>query len=185
MKRVHADLSDDILVKAACRGDIDSFAELYRRHVAKAVAIAHCELYDRGLAEDAAQESFAEACRTLGNLRDARKFPYWLAVICRRIAGRIKKSNRRRRELPEHELEVPQRDSDSNYEEIRDAVQQLPHSARDVIILHYFGELSHDEIAATLNTTPAAVHGRLVRAPSRLRWRSALKRDPPGVRNRH
>ena len=154
---------------AACRGDVDSFAELYRRHVDKTLAVAYCELSDRGLAEDAVQESFAEACRSLANLRDVRKFPYWLATICRRVAGRMKKSKRRRHELPEQEIAAPANDRDSYYEEIRDAVEQLPHSAKEVIILHYFGELSHDQIAATLDITPSAVHGRLVRAREQLR----------------
>ncbi len=170
VKDVHADLSDDMLVQAACRGDVDSFAELYRRHIAKAVAVAFCELSDRGLAEDAAQESFAEICRNLRNLRDTRKFSYWLATICRRIAGRIRKRNRRHQELPQHDLQAPMNRNDTqHHEEIRAAVDQLPGSAREVIILHYFGELSHAEIAATLDITSAAVHGRLVRAREQLK----------------
>jgi RNA polymerase sigma-70 factor (ECF subfamily) len=165
---VHADASDDDLVKAACRGDVDSFAELYRRHVDKAVAIAYCQLLDRGLAEDAAQESFAEACRQLHSLRNGAKFAYWLGTICRRIAGRMIKSKRFCRELPEQELVAPAA-ADSHSDAVRAAVAQLPASAKEVIVMHYFGDLSHDEIAATLDISPSAVHGRLVRAREQLR----------------
>jgi RNA polymerase sigma-70 factor (ECF subfamily) len=166
---VYADVGDDKLVQAACRGDVDCFAELYRRHIAKAVAVAFCELSDQGLAEDAAQESFAEACRSLQNLRDTSKFSYWLATICRRVAGRIKKRHRRHPELTVQDVAAPANDNDSYDEEIRDAVDKLPHLAREVIILHYFGELPHAEIAATLDITAAAVHGRLVRAREQLK----------------
>jgi RNA polymerase sigma-70 factor (ECF subfamily) len=165
---VHTDASDDDLVMAACSGDVDSFAELYRRHVDKAVAIAYCQLSDRGLAEDAAQESFAEACRQLHSLRNGAKFPNWLAAICRRIAGRMMKSKRSLRELPEHELVAPAA-ADSYSEAIRAAVEQLPPSAKEVIVLHYFGDLTHHEIAATLDISSSAVHGRLVRAREQLR----------------
>ncbi len=166
---MHAEHSDQMLVEAANLGDVDSFAELYRRHIAMAVAVAYCELSDRGLAEDAAQESFAEACRHLGKLCDGRKFPYWLATICRRVAGRINKTNRRLRELPVDEIVATVSDTNSSHEEIHDAVELLPKAAKEVIILRYFGELSYDEIAATLDITPAAVHGRLVRARAELK----------------
>jgi RNA polymerase sigma-70 factor (ECF subfamily) len=176
---VHSDLSDDVLVKSACRGDVDSFAELFRRHEAMAVGIAYCELSDRGLAEDAAQESFAEACRHLGKLRDGRKFPHWLAAICRRVAGRMKKSTRHFHALAEQELEAREKTDDSNVEVIHHAVERLPHSAREIVVLRYFSELSHDEIASTLNITRAAVHGRLIRA--RVQLRQYLARQGLGV----
>jgi RNA polymerase sigma-70 factor (ECF subfamily) len=163
------DVGDDVLVQSARRGDVDSFAQLYRRHFAMAVGIAYCVLSDRGLAEDAAQDSFAEACRHLGKLRDGRKFPSWLAAICRRAAARMKRSRRPHRELAEQELEAPASDDDSRREAIWDAVQRLPPAAREVIVLHYFSRQSHEEIALTLSITPAAVHGRLIRAREHIR----------------
>lgn len=53
------------LVEAACNGDVDSFGELYRRRYAALVGVAYRVLSDRHLAEDAAQEAFAVACRDL------------------------------------------------------------------------------------------------------------------------
>jgi hypothetical protein len=62
--------SDAELVTTACGGDIDSFRELYERYHAMAVGIARGRLSDLHLAEDAAQEAFAVACRRLHSLRD-------------------------------------------------------------------------------------------------------------------
>ena len=81
--------SDAELVEAACRGDQASFGLLYERHYRLAVGIARGRMSDFHLAEDAAQEAFAIACRTLATLRDPRRFPEWLGTICRRTASRL------------------------------------------------------------------------------------------------
>jgi len=49
-------------------------------------------------------------------------------------------------------------------EVVRRTVEQLPRSAREVVVLRYFAGLSHKQIAATLGISPQAVHGRLTRA---------------------
>jgi RNA polymerase sigma-70 factor, ECF subfamily len=67
-------LSDAELVKAACAGDVDSFRKLYERYYGMAVGIACSRLTDKHLAEDAAQEAFAIACRRLYSLRDTQRF---------------------------------------------------------------------------------------------------------------
>ena len=90
--------TDAELVEAARNGDVSSFGELYRRYYAAAVGIAYCWVPDRHLAEDAAQEAFAIACRDLGRLRRADKFAGWLKAICRKVARRFAKSK------PRHEL---------------------------------------------------------------------------------
>ena len=47
---------------------------------------------DHHLAEDAAQEAFAVACRDLGRLRRVDRFAQWLGAICRKVARRAAKS---------------------------------------------------------------------------------------------
>ena len=56
---------------------------------------------------------------------------------------------------------------------VRQAVEQLSSSAREVVQLHYFSGLPHGEIGKILGITPGAVHGRLQRARRCLReWLS-------------
>ena len=55
--------------------------------------------------------------------------------------------------------------------------QRLPASGREVIQLHYFSGLSHEEIARTLRITPQAVHGRLQRARRALASRLSKNSD--------
>jgi RNA polymerase sigma-70 factor, ECF subfamily len=156
--------TDAELVEAARSGDVSGFGELYRRHYAAAVAIAYCALSDHHLAEDAAQEAFAVACRDLRRLRCAEKFAPWLHAICRKVARRLAKS-KSRHPLPTEvaSVEVAQPDGDQAGL-VRRSVERLPEKAREVVLLHYFSDLTHDQIAAALGTSPQAVHGRLLRA---------------------
>ena len=158
------DRTDAELAETALGGDLDSFGELYRRHYAAMVGLAYCVLSDRHLAEDAAQEAFAVACRDLGRLRRAENFARWLAGICRRVARRVARS--RRREIVGHEMPAVA-DADPSEDRsllVRRSVERLPRSAREPVLLRYFAGLSHHQIAATLGISPQAVHGRLIRA---------------------
>jgi len=74
------------LVEAAVNGDVDGFTVLCGRYYPAMVAIAHSVLGDKHLAEDAAQDALAKACRKLGQLRNKDRFAGWLAAICRNVA---------------------------------------------------------------------------------------------------
>jgi RNA polymerase sigma-70 factor (ECF subfamily) len=164
--------SDAELVKAACGGDIDSFRKLCERHYRMAVGIARSRLSDEHLAEDAAQEAFATACRQLCSLRDANRFPEWLGTICRRTASRMVCSQTN--DVPiEREPVSPADNDDGAVAQVHQALERLSTSAREVIHLHYFSGLSYDEIARVLGISPQAVHGRMQRARRVLaRWLS-------------
>jgi RNA polymerase sigma-70 factor (ECF subfamily) len=160
--------TDAELVQAARNGDVSSFGELYRRHYAAAVGIARCALADHHLAEDAAQEAFAIACRDLGRLRQVDRFAQWLGGICRKVARRAAKS-RFRHALPQEA--IPAADGkpiDERHEAVRQSVGRLPQPAKEVILLHYYSGLSHEEVAKTLGISSQAVHGRLIRARRKL-----------------
>jgi len=154
-------------VKAACAGDTDSFRLLYERHYRLAVGVARSRLWDRHLAEDAAQEAFAVACRRLHSLRDGNRFPQWLGTICRRTAsklGRWKNNGNADDNLPPDlpDCEKP------IIQEVREAMETLPYQAREVLHLHYFSGLSYEEIAKALGISSQAVHGRMQRARRKL-----------------
>jgi RNA polymerase sigma-70 factor (ECF subfamily) len=162
--------SDAELVEAACDGDVDSFRLLYERHYRLAVGIARGRLWDRHLAEDAAQEAFAVACRTLHTLRNGDRFPEWLGTICRRTASKMARWQAHR---------IPAKDEPAERSmgeepvvaEVRDALEQLPLAAREILTLHYFSGLSYEEIGRALGLSSPAVHGRMQRA----RWLMAAR----------
>ena len=158
------DLTDCQLVEAARRGDVDSFGVLYGRNYASMVSVAYSLLGDRHLAEDAAQEAFAIACRDMGRLRRADRFVSWLRGICRNVAKGIRRS-RMTALAVEGAPARPDEPSDSRSDKaVREAVMALPPRYREVVLLHYFNGISHKHVAGVLGISPEAVHGRLVRA---------------------
>jgi RNA polymerase sigma-70 factor, ECF subfamily len=164
--------TDAELVSAACGGDHESFRGLYERYYGMAVGIARGRLSDRHLAEDAAQEAFAVACRRLYSLRDGSRFPEWLGTICRRTASRMARSRTNVAPI-EREPASPTGNADGEAADVQQAITRLSASAREVIQLHYFSGLSYDEIARALGVSHQAVHGRMQRARRVLeRWLS-------------
>ena len=156
------ELSDQELVNSARGGDVESFRKLYERHYAMAVALAACKLHDRHLAEDAAQEAFVVACRQLATLKDGRRFAQWLGTIVRRTAMGMFKSRVSGKAI--HADYPAPEDGADDLAEVRNAIQSLPTTQREIIYLRYFSELSYQEIAEAVETTVESVHGRLQRA---------------------
>ena len=171
---------DAELVAAAREGDAEGFTELYRRHYAAAVGIAYSTLSDRHLAEDAAQEAFAIVCRDLGRLRRDDKFVHWLNAICRKVACRLVKW-KSRGGLPEDLPWAVTTDHDDDRANlVRQSMQRLSASAREIVVLRYFSGLTHEQIAAALGISAQAVHSRLCRA--RRKMADFLKRNGVGRR---
>lgn len=148
-----------------------SFCALYERHYRLAIGIAASRLNDLHLAEDAAQEAFAIACRQLPLLQDGQRFAHWLGTICRRTAIRIARRLPKHTTLSEAFLNLTAASpSESNLPEgglipqLQNALSHLAESSREVILLHYYSGLSYQEIALVLGISTQSVHGRLQRA---------------------
>jgi RNA polymerase sigma-70 factor, ECF subfamily len=171
--------TDAELVEAACQGELAAFGQLYERHFRMAAGIARSRLSDRHLAEDAAQEAFAIACRKLASLKDGSRFPQWLGAICRRAAIRAAKSRPRHLSLDpqcnDKGVSIAAAGEAAAESEVRKAIDQLDAKTREIVLLHYYSELSYEEISRVLEISPQAIHGRLQRARRKLA--SELDRD--------
>src|SRR5262245_14059617 len=79
--------SDDYEVfRAAIHGDREAFEMIIRTQSRALFAIAYGILQDRAEAEDAVQDSLIKAWKSRWRVRDAEKFPAWLATIVRHRA---------------------------------------------------------------------------------------------------
>jgi RNA polymerase sigma-70 factor (ECF subfamily) len=162
---------DTVLVKAAIKGDVDSFTELCRRYYPAMVAIAHSILGDRHLAEDAAQQAFAKAALKLPQLKKESRFAGWLAVICRNIAKDMARNvGAGLRVCPTDDLSMIAAESrdDDTAETVREAISKLSASAREVIFLRYYDGMSYEQISAVLGISEQAINGRLRRAKKKM-----------------
>ena len=156
------------LIEAAVDGDIDSFGELCQRYYAAMVAIGYSVLGDHQLAEDAAQESFARALVKLRSLRNRAKFATWLAAICRNVAKDMVAAKARQISSKDISEVAGRSGSDDNIRTVRQALEQLPASAKELVILRYYDGLSYEEISCVLGISKATINGRLTRAKRKL-----------------
>lgn len=168
--------SDTQLVEAAQNGHLESFGALYRRYHSPMVALAYSMLGDRDLAEDAAQEVFAAACRDIGNLKSKERFAAWLAGICRNVSRQMLRARRIKPIVLSDDHAAQSIDEKQDHREvIRRAVWNLREAERDLIVLRYFDGFSQAQISEVLNLSPQAVNGRLVRAKRKIA--KVLKRN--------
>jgi len=161
--------SETTLVEAAQNGHLESFAALYERYHSSMVALAYSMLADRDLAEDAAQEVFAIACRDLRSLKSKERFAAWLAGICRNISRQMLRANKGKPvALGDNPAAQKRDDTDDRREAIRRAVWSLRNPERELIVMRYFDGFSQGQISEVLDISPQAVNGRLIRAKRKI-----------------
>ncbi len=161
--------SETQLVEAAQNGHLESFGALYERYHSPMVALAYSMLADRDLAEDAAQEVFAIACRDIGSLKSKERFAAWLAGICRNVSRQMLRTNKSRGIAPDNEPAAIRRDdTEDRREAIRRAVWSLRASESELIVMRYFDGFSQGQISEVLGLSSQAVNGRLVRAKRKI-----------------
>src|SRR5436853_6624147 len=95
--------SDPALVSRAAAGDAQAFEALMRRHNRALFRTARAILRDDAEAEDALQEAYLQAYRTLGSYRGEARLSTWLArVVANEALMRLRKQARRSAIVPVH-----------------------------------------------------------------------------------
>lgn len=133
-----------------------------------------CCLYlrDASLAEDAVQETFLKAYRSLADFRGEASEKTWLTRIavntCRDMlrSAWFRHTDRR---ITTDMLPEPRDLRDPYHREVAAAVMNLPTKLREVILLYYYRGLNAAETAEVLKISQPAVSGRLKRARERLK----------------
>ena len=162
------DKTETKLVEAAVGGDIESFGKLCRRYYGPMVAIAYSVVSDHQLAEDAAQESFARALVSLRKLKNQTRFAPWLAAICRNVAKDMVATKVRQISTKDLSQAARNNNHDESRRLIRRAIEQLPVSAKELIVLRYYNGLSYEEISSVLGISRPTINGRLTRAKRKM-----------------
>lgn len=166
-------LSDEDLMRRVQADDTQAFEDLYDRHSARAFGFASklCDTPER--AEEAVQDAFLCLWRTRARYDSARgRVQTWLLALVRNRSIDIHRRNHRHDQaraaethldlLPSGGDRVEHRAVARNEAEtIRAALAQLPAVQLEVIVLAYFGGLTHTEIAARLDLPLGTVKGRM------------------------
>src|SRR5262252_5001708 len=184
---VSADMPDGELAARVAHGDQAAFEALMRRYNRSLFRTARAILRDDAEAEDALQEAYLQAYRTIGTYRGDAKLSTWLArVVANEALMRLRKQVRRATIVPLTpgvEVEELQSIADESMDkgpessarraEMRKLLEQridaLPGAYRAVFMLRGVEEYSVEETASILGIPEATVRSRFFRARSLLR----------------
>jgi RNA polymerase sigma factor (sigma-70 family) len=173
---------DGYIIRKCLDGDSAAFGILVDKYKGGIYALAYSKLCNFHDAEDVTQEVFVKAYQKLRTLRRWDNFHAWLYAITSNLCKDWIRSRSRRpdREFIEDEdpriLEIQSLDSyrenrtrHALSESLSAALDSLPETHRQVLMLFYLGGMSGREMAQFLGTSPNTVRQRLYRARAQLR----------------
>ncbi len=186
-RKTKAPPSDAELVRRLLReGGTEAFTVLVGRYKGMVMGRAFSILRDHHEAEDACQEAFVRAYRSLGQLAEPSGFAPWLGTIARNTA--LRRAGKRRPVPseavtdPDGQLELPATaEADpvlsaarrELYERALDEIEELPESYRSAVYLRYLKGHSCREITEIQGVAVGVVTSRLTRSTEQLRRRLA------------
>jgi RNA polymerase sigma-70 factor, ECF subfamily len=173
------DRDDAILVERARAGDAEAFRALVERHSARVFRLAWRILGDEAGAEDAVQETFLRAYRSLARFDTRSQFGTWLHRIAANTAVEILRKHQRLRherigeETSEASSADPGPDRRALSQEVeravRGALADLSPMERAAFVLRHFEGRSIAEICGALGLRESAGKQAIFRAVQKLR----------------
>jgi RNA polymerase sigma factor (sigma-70 family) len=163
------------LVAAARGGDVAAYARLVRATQAMSLAVALSMLRERAAAEDAVQEAYLRAYRTLRDLAEPGAFPGWLRRIVITVALNIRRAHRvtllSLDDVPNVPVldEAERRWSDAQRHRLAAALLALSAAERRICDRRYHGGWSLARLATAAGVPEATMRKRLQRIRDRLR----------------
>src|SRR6476659_2645417 len=184
-KQEHAALSDEKLVRLAQRGDMLAFEELVARHRDKIYARAYSMMRNEEEAVDLSQEAWVKAWQRLKQFQGDSSFSTWMTpIVINLCLDQLRRQKRHRAESieamdeesggVERQMPVVTVNPTAGLERaelrqrIDNAMGQLSHEHRTVLVLHEFEEMEYKEIAKTMGCSIGTVMSRLFYARRKL-----------------
>ncbi|MEO6003249.1 MAG: sigma-70 family RNA polymerase sigma factor [Opitutus sp.] len=191
--------SDAELVAATLAGDRRAFGKIVERYQRLLCSLAYSATGQLSQSEDLAQEAFVDAWRQLGRLREPEKLRSWLCGILRFKASHLRRSDGREPvrmadpidDSADHLVSTDELASDQAVRKEEQAImwsalERVPETYREPLILYYREHRSVEHVAAALDLTEDAVKQRLARGRKILQEQvltfveGALARSTPG-----
>lgn len=184
--------SDVELIQQSLAGDQSAFAQLVKKYQRSVHALAWRKIGDFHIAEEVTQDTFLQVYKKLGTLKDPHRFEGWLyRIAARQCHAWLRKKRMQTQSLEETDIDLIEKTTYSQYiaeEQAKAATEaqrnivhkllaRLRESERTVVTLHYFGEMTCEEISRFLGVSASTVKSRLRRARLRLKKAEPMIRE--------
>ena len=141
--------------------------ELYRQHVGDVYRYTYAVLGNHADAEDVTQTTFVNALRALERGETPEEPSRWLTVIAHNLVRQRWRQAANRPALVELETDVPgapEEEEEFELEELVRALQRIPETQREAIVMRELEGRSYREIATVLGLSTSALETLLFRA---------------------
>lgn len=165
------ELTNEELMTAVARGDLDMLKILFERHHVHVFNFIYKMCGDKMLSEDLAQEVFYKLMKYRASYNNGN-FVSWLFTIARNgLNTHFRRSKENHEDLSsvEFKLIAKQEENREEYSQLQMALAKLSTSDRELIVLNRFQEIRYNEIAEIVGSTPGAVKTKVNRALQKLK----------------
>ena len=166
-------MSDAEIVCRVREGDTAAFAVLVARYRDRLGRYALQMLGDREDAEEALQDAFVRAYRSLARYDDGGRFAPWLfAILVNRCRTTGRRTARRHRVFVRDDLSLEQAPAQAAPEwddTIRWALERIAPGMREAFLLKHVEDLDYDEMSRLTGVGVSALKMRVKRAREQLR----------------
>ncbi len=157
----------------AGRAELRGLAELYERNAPGAVRLAYLLTSDPHLAQDIAQEAFVRVAGRFRHLRSPDAFDAYLRRTVVNLCNSHFRHQRVVRAALEREAGLVPRAVDGPdvglREELRSALHRLPARQRAALVLHYYEDLSEEQLADAMGCSISAARSLVAHGKETLR----------------
>lgn len=157
-------------------GDQAAYAVLVARYRARLGRYAVHMLGDRDDAEEALQDAFVRAYRSIGRCRDDARFGAWLfGILVNRCRTAGRRAARRQRMFVRDDASLERAAADEPPEvpdwdvTVRRALDRLVPALREAFLLKHVEDLEYEEMAQLTGAKVSALKMRVLRAREQLR----------------
>lgn len=166
--KAYLNQSDATLVLLTLAGDEKAYEALVVKHEKKVRYAAYSVIKNSHIAEDAAQDAFIAAWMKLDMLKDPEKYASWVCRIAQNCAREMARrfsyfmSVGDLPQTPDESFDLEEYlENKSEAKLLRERVNSLPQRTREAVFLHYFEDMSVEEIAKRLDISVGTVKWQL------------------------
>jgi len=157
------------LISQCLNKDRQAQRQLYESYKDALYTIVYRIVCDFDLANDLLQETFIDAFKNLGSLKEKKFFYSWIRQILIRKTYAYLKTKKETDDIGTIDYKLADHNSPLDIEYIENAIQKLPFKSRTVFVMAEIEGFSHKEIAAALDISVGTSKSQLNYAKTKLK----------------